>query len=130
MTSRSYEHVLGFALSHPWNLEPAMLSVIAGVLARRIAGLDVDQAAIEAALVNRKNLPQPRAGSVAIIPDLRRARAAHEPDVSDMSGGTTLREADRPAPRGRRGQDGQDDRARHRLAGRQRRRQRRVRRAR
>jgi signal peptide peptidase SppA len=88
MANRSYDHVLGFALSHPWNLEPAMLSVIAGVLARRIAGLDVDQAAIEAALVNRKNLPQPRAGSVAIIP-VYGVLAPRMNLMSDMSGGTT-----------------------------------------
>jgi len=85
---KSYDHVLGFALSHPWNLETGMLSLIAGVLARRIAGLEVDQAAIEAALVNRKNLPQPRAGSVAIIP-VYGVLAPRMNLMSDMSGGTT-----------------------------------------
>lgn len=88
MTGR-YEHVLSFALTHPWNLEPGMLAVIAGVLARRIAGLDADQAEIQAALVNRKNLPQPRAGSVAIIP-IYGVIAPRMNLLSEISGGTTF----------------------------------------
>lgn len=84
----SYAHVLNFALEHPWNLEPGMLSVVAGVLARHIAGLDGDEAAIQAALVNRKNLPQPRAGSVAIIP-VYGVLAPRMNLMSEMSGGTT-----------------------------------------
>jgi hypothetical protein len=61
-----YGHILSFALSHPWAIEADMVPVIAGILARHIAGVDA-RAEIEASLVNRKNLPQPRAGSVAII---------------------------------------------------------------
>jgi signal peptide peptidase SppA len=68
MSKRSYEHVVSFALSHPWALMPEMLSVIASILAHRVAGEPVSRDDIEAALVNRKNLPQPRAGSVARIP--------------------------------------------------------------
>jgi signal peptide peptidase SppA len=83
-----YEHVLGFALSHPWNVLPEMLSLIAGILAERIAGVERDQATIEAALVNRKNLPQPRAGSVAIIP-IYGTLAPRMNLLSEMSGGTT-----------------------------------------
>ena len=55
-----YDHVLSFALEHPWNLERPMLRVVAGILARRLAGQDADDAAIAAALVDRKNLPQPQ----------------------------------------------------------------------
>lgn len=84
-----YEHVLSFAIAHPWNLMPDMLSVIAGVLARRMAGVDVDRAEIEAALVNRKNLPQPKAGSVAIIP-VYGVIAPRMNLLSEMSGGTTF----------------------------------------
>ena len=87
MTGR-YEHVLSFALSHPWAVMPEMLSVIAGILARRMAGVDVERAEIEAALVNRKNLPQPRAGSVAIIP-VYGVIAPRMNLMSEMSGGTT-----------------------------------------
>lgn len=83
-----YAHVLSFALSHPWNLEPQMLSVVADILARRIAGQDTDRAEIEAALVNRKNLPQPRAGSIAVIP-VYGVLAPRMNLMSEMSGGTT-----------------------------------------
>ncbi len=88
MRNHNYDHVVGFALSHPWAVMPEMLSVIAGILARRIAGVDVERAEIEAALVNRKNLPQPRAGSVAIIP-IYGVLAPRMNLMSEMSGGTT-----------------------------------------
>jgi signal peptide peptidase SppA len=88
MTGR-YEHVLSFALTHPWAVLPEMLSVIASILARRIAGVDVERAEIDAALVNRKNLPQPRAGSVAIIP-VYGVIAPRMNLLSDISGGTTF----------------------------------------
>jgi signal peptide peptidase SppA len=84
-----YDHVLSFALEHPWNLERAMLRVVAGILARRLAGQDADDAAIAAALVDRKNLPQPRAGSVAIIP-VYGVIAPRMNLFSDFSGGTTF----------------------------------------
>lgn len=87
--SDRYAHVLSFALDHPWAITKPMLGVIAGLLARRVAGMDADQAAIEAALVNRKNLPQPRAGSVAIIP-VYGVIAPRANLMSEMSGGTTF----------------------------------------
>jgi signal peptide peptidase SppA len=87
--SDRYAHVLGFCLSHPWSIMPDMLQVIAGILARRISGLDVERAEIEAALVNRKNLPQPRAGSVAIIP-VYGVIGPRMNMLSEMSGGTTF----------------------------------------
>lgn len=83
-----YDHLLGFALSHPWNVLPEMLVVIAGILAHRIAGVDIDQATIDAALVNRKNLPQPRVGSVAVIP-VYGTLAPRMNQLSDISGGTS-----------------------------------------
>lgn len=88
MTGR-YDNVVSFALDHPWNLTPEMLSLIAGVLARRIAGMDANEADIQAALVNRKNLPQPRAGSVAIIP-IYGVIAPRMNLFSEISGGTTF----------------------------------------
>jgi signal peptide peptidase SppA len=89
MSNHGYEHVLGFALDHPWAITRPMLQVIAGILARRIAGQDVERAEIEAALVNRKNLPQPRAGSIAIIP-VYGVIAPRMNVMSEMSGGTTF----------------------------------------
>ena len=84
-----YDHVLSFALEHPWNLARPMLRVVAGILARRMAGQDADDAAIAAALVDRKNLPQPRAGSVAIIP-VYGVIAPRMNLFSEFSGGTTF----------------------------------------
>lgn len=64
-------YVLRFALSHPWAIERGALQVIAGVLARHIAGLEVDHHALNAAVEQnkRRELPQPRkGGAVALIP--------------------------------------------------------------
>ncbi len=82
-----YEHLLGFVLSHPWAIDPSMLPVVAGILARHIAGVD-SSPEIAAALVNRKNLPQPRAGSIAIIP-IYGVLGPRMNLMSEMSGGTT-----------------------------------------
>lgn len=90
MPSRSYDHLLSFALSHPWALQREMLAVIAGILARRLAGQETDPAVLAAALVNRKNLPQPaEGGGVAIIP-VYGVLAPRMNLLSEMSGGTTF----------------------------------------
>lgn len=89
-----YDHVLSFALEHPWNLERPMLRVVAGILARRLAGQDADDATIAAALVDRKNLPQPRAGSVAIIP-VYGVIAPRMNLFTEYSGGTTFEKVER-----------------------------------
>ena len=86
MTER-YAHVLSFALSHPWAIDPQMVPVIAGILARHMAGAD-SSAEIAAALVNRANLPQPKAGSVAVI-QVYGVVAPRMNLMSEMSGGTT-----------------------------------------
>lgn len=88
MKPERYAHVLSFALSHPWAVLPEFMPVIAGILARHIAGAD-SSAEIAAALVNRKNLPQPRAGSVAIIP-VYGVIAPRMNMFSEYSGGTTF----------------------------------------
>lgn len=88
MTIGRYSHVLSFALTHPWNLERPMLREIANILARRVAGHEVNAAGIAAALVDRKNLPQPRAGSIAIIP-VYGVLAPRMNMFSEFSGGTT-----------------------------------------
>jgi signal peptide peptidase SppA len=89
MTTGRYDHVLSFAVTHPWNLERPMLRVIASILAHRMAGHGADDAAVAAALVDRKALPQPRAGSVAIIP-VYGVIAPRMNLFSDFSGGTTF----------------------------------------
>jgi signal peptide peptidase SppA len=86
-----YEHVLSFALEHPWAITPAMLHLIAGTLARRIAGEDVDPAQVAAALVARANRV-PTASSeptVALIP-IYGVIAPRMNLFSDMSGGATF----------------------------------------
>jgi signal peptide peptidase SppA len=88
---KTYEHVLAFALEHPWNLTEPMLTLVASILARRIAGEDVDRAEVEAALVNRKNLPQPRQGTVAVIP-IYGVLAPRMNLFSEMSGGTSYQQ--------------------------------------
>lgn len=88
MKAERYAHVLSFALSHPWAVLPEFLPVVAGILARHIAGAD-SSAEIAAALVNRKNLPQPRAGSIAIIP-VYGVIAPRMNLFSEYSGGTTF----------------------------------------
>lgn len=88
--ARPYDHVLSFALEHPWAVTPSMRAIIAGILAQRLAGLDADPAAIQAALVNRKNLPQPTGGgAVAVIP-IYGVIAPRMNLMSEMSGGTTF----------------------------------------
>ena len=88
MPDRVYDHVLSFALDHPWAITRPMLSVIAGILARRVAGEETDQTVLAAALVNRKNLPQPVQGSVGIIP-VYGVLSPRMTMMSEMSGGTT-----------------------------------------
>jgi signal peptide peptidase SppA len=83
-----YEHVLGFALEHPWAVTDSMRQIIAGILADRIAGEAADPTEL-AALVNRKNLPQPSRGGVALIP-IYGVIAPRMNMLSEMSGGTTF----------------------------------------
>jgi len=89
MTGR-FEHVLGFALDHPWAITPAMLSVVANIIARHVAGQKLTAEEIQAALVDRKNLPQPAGGgAVALIP-IHGTIAPRVNLLSDFSGGTTF----------------------------------------
>lgn len=88
MRNHTYDHVLGFALEHPWSLTPPMMAVVAGILARRLAGVDSDAEIERLALVNRKALPQPKVGSVGIIP-VYGVIAPRMNLMTEMSGGTT-----------------------------------------
>jgi len=85
---RYYDHVLSFAIEHPWSLTRPMLCVVAQVLARRLAGEELPRAELEAALVNRKNLPQPRAGTISVIP-IYGVLAPRMNLFSEISGGTS-----------------------------------------
>jgi signal peptide peptidase SppA len=88
--SGRYDHLLSFAFDHPWAITRPMLQVIAGVLARRVAGLKASDEEIQAALTNRKNLPQPvEGGAVAIIP-IFGVIAPRVNLMTEMSGGTTF----------------------------------------
>ena len=84
-----YEHLLGFALEHPWAITPPMLSVVASIIARHVAGQKLTAEEIQAALVDRKNLPQPAGGGVALIP-IHGTIAPRVNLLSDFSGGTTF----------------------------------------
>jgi ClpP class serine protease len=86
---RSYEHVLSFALEHPWALTDTMRGIVAGILTNRLLGHEASDADIQAALVNRKNLPKPGRGGVAVIP-IYGVIAPRMNLMSDMSGGTTF----------------------------------------
>lgn len=88
MSDRNLSHVISMVLDHPWAIDPGMLPVLAEIIARHVAGLD-SSAQVQAALVNRSNLPQPRAGSVAIIP-VYGVLAPRMNMMSDMSGGTSF----------------------------------------
>jgi signal peptide peptidase SppA len=96
MRSYYYARVIAEVEAHPWNITPAMLARVAHIIARAEACATAPtpeieaehDAAIRAAVGNKKNLPQPRVGSVAIIPVdgvlLPRANA-----FSDVSGATS-----------------------------------------
>lgn len=83
-----YEHVLGFALEHPWAVTASMRATIASILARRIAGDDEPETV---GLVARSNRLQGFApgGTVAVIP-MYGVIAPRMNLFSDMSGGTTF----------------------------------------
>jgi signal peptide peptidase SppA len=87
-----YDHLIAFALEHPWAITPAMGSLIAGILARRLAGDDPDEAAIAAARAARATQSVPvtsEGGLVAVIP-LHGVIAPRMNLFSDVSGGATF----------------------------------------
>jgi signal peptide peptidase SppA len=90
MNELKYAHVMSALLEHPWAITRQMLSTIASVMGRRIAGHGPNAEDIHAALVNRKNLPQPEAGgSVAVIP-VYGVLAPRAGMMTEMSGGTSF----------------------------------------
>jgi capsid assembly protease len=88
LTDLRYAHIMSFVLEHPWAITRPMLQTIAGILGRRIAGHGSHAADIEAALNNRKALPQPAGGGVAIIP-VYGVIVPRANTMTEMSGGTS-----------------------------------------
>lgn len=86
---RHHEHVLSFALEQPWAVTPPMLSIIAGIIARHVAGEKATEQEIAAALVDRKNLPQPQSGGAVAVLPIYGVLAPRMNMLSDFSGGTT-----------------------------------------
>jgi signal peptide peptidase SppA len=86
-----YDHLIAFALEHPWAVTPAMRTLIAGILARRVAGEDADVEAIARAraLQETRAVAVPDGGSVALI-GLSGVIAPRMNMFSDISGGTTF----------------------------------------
>jgi signal peptide peptidase SppA len=85
--SRNYEHLRAFALEHAWAVTPAMLEIVAAVLASRVTGRHATDPGLKAALTNRRRLAQPGAGgAVAVIPvyGLIVPRASVFADVSGL----------------------------------------------
>lgn len=82
-------HILSFVLEHPWAITRPMLQTIASIVSRRAAGIHSTKDEIDAALVNRKALPQPEGGGVAIIP-VYGVLVPRANMMSDMSGGTSF----------------------------------------
>lgn len=90
MPMRTYDHVLSFALTHPWAVEPETLSIIGRIIGQRVAGLKASEEDIAAALVNRQNLPQATSGGgYAVIP-VYGVIAPRMNMLSEMSGGATF----------------------------------------
>jgi signal peptide peptidase SppA len=90
-TPRNYVHLVAFALEHPWAITPPMRALIADILARRLAGLDPDDAVIAAALEARatRDMPVPSGGSVALIP-MHGVISPRMNMFTETSGGTTF----------------------------------------
>jgi len=89
-TPRAFEHVLSFALEHPWALTRPMLAIVAGIIGRHVAGQHASEAEISAALVNRKNLPQPVPGGAVALIRISGVIAPRMNLLSDISGGVTF----------------------------------------
>jgi len=89
--SARYEHLVAFALEHPWAITPAMRAIVAGILVRRIVGEDPDEDAIAAAIQARETRVHPvnSGGLVAVIP-IAGVLAPRMNLFSDMSGGTSF----------------------------------------
>jgi signal peptide peptidase SppA len=83
-------HVLAFVVDHPWALTDDWRPVIAGILARRLAGEAADPDTIQAAIKMRSERPGKSAeGGVAVIP-IQGVIAPRMNLFSAISGGATF----------------------------------------
>ncbi len=89
MKDMRYAHILSFVLEHPWAITRPMLQTIAGILGRRAAGHAASDQDIAAALTNRKALPQPEGGGIAVIP-VYGVLVPRANLMSQMSGGSSF----------------------------------------
>lgn len=87
----SYEHLASFALDHPWAVTPTMLSLIASIIASRIAGDPPDAAGLQLAQELRaaREVPVASGGVVRVIP-IHGVIAPRMNLLSEVSGGTTF----------------------------------------
>lgn len=86
-----YDHLLAWAIEHPWAITRDWLALIVGILANRAAGDEPDEAGIAAAAQARegRTLPVASGGQVVVIP-IKGVIAPRMNLFSDISGGTTF----------------------------------------
>jgi signal peptide peptidase SppA len=86
-----YDHLIAFALEHPWALTASMRGVVVGILARRLAGEEPDVAVLAAAREARATrvVPSGEGAITAVIP-IQGVLAPRMNLFSDVSGGTTF----------------------------------------
>jgi len=86
----AYDHLLAFALESAWAVTPAMLTVIAGILSRRLAAhADDDETPFQPQARDRASVESARGKGVALIP-VHGVIAPRMNLLSDFSGGDTL----------------------------------------
>jgi signal peptide peptidase SppA len=85
-----FDHLIGFAVSNPWAITPEMLSVIEGILTRRLAGEDTT---VDVQALGRREVPTVQKGAgVALIP-MHGVIAPRMNMFTEISGGTTFEQA-------------------------------------
>jgi signal peptide peptidase SppA len=87
-----YEHLVAYALEHPWAVTPNMRTLIADLLAKRLAGEDADVEALARAKAQRETRTvtgSPEGSGVAVIP-IAGLIAPRMNLFSDVSGGATF----------------------------------------
>jgi signal peptide peptidase SppA len=87
-----YDHLIAFALEHPWALTASMRGVVVGILARRLAGEDPDVTVLAAAREARamRVVPSGGDGAVTAVIPIQGVLAPRMNLFSDVSGGTTF----------------------------------------
>jgi len=85
-----YDHLVAFALDHPWAITPSMRGIIAGILVHRIAGDDPDQDVIAAAMEARATRTVGGTEDVVAIIPIGGVIAPRMNLFTEASGGTTF----------------------------------------